>query len=254
MVPAWAVLAVGLGVMRSVGGDDAGAACASGLPPLLSPPVVMRCNDDYECVGQVFGCKCPGSGFITPSCSPLCLGCRRQGQCMCKQQPTPAHPSTQPPGDVTLVSSGVTTETFVEHEGSSHVLVECPVCQANYLGQLGSNDPQVCGAPFPSALACSPFPATSVIRCEAPARLSLSRLPVLRAHRARASGMQNAARRSRGAARSRREGGARRALSRHGRRALATPVGHWDTPMRGTPTLLCLLSTRNGARALSEPA
>ena len=69
------------------------------------------------------------------------------------------------------------------------------------------------------------------------------RLPVLRAHRARASGMQNTARRSRGAARSRREGGPRRALSRHGRRALAAPVGHWDTPMRGKPILPCLLST-----------
>lgn len=168
MVPAWAVLAVGLGVMRRVGGE----ACASGLPPLLAPPAVMRCNDDYECVGKVSRCKCPGSYYLTASCDPPCLGCRRQGQCMCKQQPTPAHPSTQPPGVVTLVSSGVTSETFVEHQGSTEFLVECPVCQTNYLGQLGSNDPQVCGAPFPSALACSPFPAISIIRCEAPARLS----------------------------------------------------------------------------------
>ena len=134
-----AVVAVALGVLRGAGGDDTSAACSTSLPPQLPSPTVQRCNDDYECIGLVYGCWCPENpSQITSSCSPYPH--RRQGKCLCKKQPTPA--GNNAPAWVSSVES-VALDSFVEHVGNSHTFVECPFCKSNYLGQLGSNDPQV---------------------------------------------------------------------------------------------------------------
>jgi len=141
VVPIWMLC---LGVLR-LAGTSGEEVCSDTLPPVLVDPVQHKCNDDYECVGNVFGCLCPSpqsSNTIYPDCD-VWPSYPRRGRCMCKLQPTPAA-ADRAVLVLPVYQEVPAVQEFVTHTGESHWVVECPVCNTNYQGQLSPNDPQGC--------------------------------------------------------------------------------------------------------------